>query len=150
MKEGSKPEEVREWYDFGAIASIHTMSPSFPEISKLPDWISKAVYDSWQNNPLLKRGDILELKYISATPEIAEKGSHPVFHFMKLQRPDMAAYNRVKSAIGEAPLVSFIHEDDISTRRAWGMWVCLTEMDKVKYPFKIFSVGPGERLEGGG
>ncbi|KAL0339275.1 UNVERIFIED_CONTAM: hypothetical protein Sangu_1449600 [Sesamum angustifolium] len=30
-------------------------------------------------------------------------------------------------------------EDDISTRRAWGLWVCLTEMDKVKYSFKIFS-----------
>ncbi|KAK4388423.1 putative pectinesterase/pectinesterase inhibitor 28, partial [Sesamum angolense] len=38
-----------------------------------------------------------------------------------------------------APLVSAISEDDISTRRAWGLWVCLTEMDKVKYPFKIFS-----------
>ncbi|KAL0287177.1 UNVERIFIED_CONTAM: movement protein [Sesamum angustifolium] len=55
MMEGSKPEEVREWYEFGALASIHTMSPSFPEISKLPDWISGAVYDSWQNNPHLKR-----------------------------------------------------------------------------------------------
>ncbi|KAL0318285.1 UNVERIFIED_CONTAM: hypothetical protein Sangu_1984700 [Sesamum angustifolium] len=40
MMEGSKPEEVREWYEFGALASVHTMSPSFPKISKLPDWIS--------------------------------------------------------------------------------------------------------------
>ncbi|KAK4404721.1 putative enzymatic polyprotein [Sesamum angolense] len=39
----------------------------------------------------------------------------------------------------KTPLVSAISEDDISTRRAWGLWVCLTEMDKVKYPFKIFS-----------
>ncbi|KAL0448311.1 UNVERIFIED_CONTAM: hypothetical protein Slati_1387500 [Sesamum latifolium] len=38
----------------------------------------------------------------------------------------------------EAPLVSAISEDDISTRRVWGLWVCLTEMDKVKYPFEIF------------
>ncbi|KAL0292919.1 UNVERIFIED_CONTAM: putative enzymatic polyprotein, partial [Sesamum radiatum] len=37
MLEGSKPEDVREWYDFGALASVHTMSPSFPEISKLPE-----------------------------------------------------------------------------------------------------------------
>ncbi|KAL0303618.1 UNVERIFIED_CONTAM: hypothetical protein Sradi_6229900 [Sesamum radiatum] len=45
MIEGSKPEEVREWYDFGALASVHTMSPSFPKISKLPECISGAVYD---------------------------------------------------------------------------------------------------------
>ena len=51
----------------------------------------------------------------------------------------MAAYARIKVATNEAPLVSTINEDDISTRRAWGMWVCLTEMDKVKYPFKIFT-----------
>ncbi|KAL2252806.1 UNVERIFIED_CONTAM: hypothetical protein Sindi_0075300 [Sesamum indicum] len=51
MLEGSKPEDVREWYDFGALASVHTMSPSFPEISKLPEWISGAVFESWQNNP---------------------------------------------------------------------------------------------------
>ncbi|KAL0462541.1 UNVERIFIED_CONTAM: hypothetical protein Slati_0141700 [Sesamum latifolium] len=51
MLEGSKPEDVREWYDFRALASVHTMSPSFLKISKLPEWISGAVYDSWQNNP---------------------------------------------------------------------------------------------------
>ncbi|KAL0292477.1 UNVERIFIED_CONTAM: movement protein [Sesamum calycinum] len=55
------------------------------------------------------------------------------------QRPDMVAFNRIKAASEEAPLVSAISEDDISTRRAWGLWVYLTEMDKVKYPFKIFS-----------
>ncbi|KAK4392624.1 hypothetical protein Sango_2040200 [Sesamum angolense] len=139
MMEGSKPEEVREWYEFGALASVHTMSPSFPKISKLSEWISGAVYDSWQNNPHLKRGDILELKFISAAPEMAGKGSHPAFHFIKLQRPDMVAFNRIKATTEAAPLVSAISEDDISTRRAWGLWVCLTEMDKVKYPFKIFS-----------
>ncbi|KAK4404159.1 hypothetical protein Sango_0784500 [Sesamum angolense] len=138
MMEGSKPEEVREWYEFGALASVHTMSPSVPEISKLPEWISGAVYGSWQNNPHLKRGDILELKFISAAPEMAGKGSHPAFHFIKLQRPDMVAFNRIKATTKKL-LVSAISEDDISTRRAWGLWVCLTEMDKVKYPFKIFS-----------
>ncbi|KAK4407362.1 putative enzymatic polyprotein [Sesamum angolense] len=136
IMEGTKHEEVREWYEFGALASVHTMSPSFPEISKLPEWISGAVYDSWQNNPHLKRGDILELKFISAAPEMAGKGSHPAFHFIKLQRPDMVAFNRIKATTEEAPLVSAFSEDDISTRRAWGLWVCLTEMDKVKYPFK--------------
>ncbi|KAL0300184.1 UNVERIFIED_CONTAM: hypothetical protein Sangu_3135100 [Sesamum angustifolium] len=139
MLEGSKPEEAREWYEFGALASVHTMSPSFLKISKLPEWISGAVYDSRKNNSHLKRRDILELKFISATPETAGKGSHPTFHFIKLQRPYMVTFNRIKVASEEAPLVSSISEDDISTRRAWGLWVCLTEMDKVKYPFKIFS-----------
>ncbi|KAL0285594.1 UNVERIFIED_CONTAM: Enzymatic polyprotein [Sesamum calycinum] len=54
MLEGSNPEDVKKWYEFEALASVHTMSPSFPEISKLPEWISGAVYDSWQNNPHLK------------------------------------------------------------------------------------------------
>ncbi|KAL0300410.1 UNVERIFIED_CONTAM: hypothetical protein Sangu_3121900 [Sesamum angustifolium] len=49
------------------------------------------------------------------------------------------SFYRIKAASEEAPLVSAITEDDISTRRAWVLWVCLTEMDKVKYPFKIFS-----------
>ncbi|KAL0410850.1 UNVERIFIED_CONTAM: movement protein [Sesamum latifolium] len=137
MLERSKPEDVREWYDFGALTSVHTMSPSFPKISKLSEWISGAVYDSWQNNPHLKRGDILELKFISAAPETARKGSHPAFHFIKLQRPDMVAFNKIKVAIGEAPLVSVISEDDISTRRAWGLWVCLTEMDKFKKKYRV-------------
>ncbi|KAL0359871.1 UNVERIFIED_CONTAM: hypothetical protein Sangu_0836500 [Sesamum angustifolium] len=51
----------------------------------------------------------------------------------------MVAFNKIKAASGEAPLVSAINEDDSSTRRAWVLWVCLTEIDKVKYPFKNFS-----------
>ncbi|KAL0449092.1 UNVERIFIED_CONTAM: hypothetical protein Slati_1465600 [Sesamum latifolium] len=42
-------------------------------------------------------------------------------------------------AIASLPLEKLESEDDISTRRAWGLWICLTEMDKVKSPFKIFS-----------
>ena len=71
--------------------------------------------------PHLKRGDILEIKFVSVAPETAGKGSHPAFHFMKLQRPDMVAFNKIKAASGEAPLVSAISEDSISTRRAWGL-----------------------------
>ncbi|KAK4390247.1 hypothetical protein Sango_2088000 [Sesamum angolense] len=37
IMEGSKPEEVREWYEFAALASVHTMSPSFLKISTLPE-----------------------------------------------------------------------------------------------------------------
>lgn len=38
----------------------------------------------------------------------------------------------------ETPLVSSFIEDEISTRRAWGLWVCLTEMDKLKFLFKFY------------
>ncbi|KAL0311541.1 UNVERIFIED_CONTAM: hypothetical protein Sangu_2448800 [Sesamum angustifolium] len=69
--------------------------------------------------------------------ETAGKGLHPVFHFIKLQRPDMVAFNRIKAASEETPLVSAISKDYISTKRAWGLWVCLTKIDKVKYLFKI-------------
>ncbi|KAL0413539.1 UNVERIFIED_CONTAM: movement protein [Sesamum radiatum] len=58
------------------------------------------------------------------------EGSKP--EDVREMRPDMVAFNKIKVATGEAPLVSAISEDDISTRRAWGLWVCLTEMDKVK------------------
>ncbi|KAL0317321.1 UNVERIFIED_CONTAM: hypothetical protein Sangu_2146400 [Sesamum angustifolium] len=51
----------------------------------------------------------------------------------------MVAFNKIKVALEEAPLVSAISEDNIFTRRAWVLWVCLTKMDKVKHPFKIFS-----------
>ncbi|KAL0454841.1 UNVERIFIED_CONTAM: hypothetical protein Slati_0823300 [Sesamum latifolium] len=51
----------------------------------------------------------------------------------------MVAFNEIKAASGEAPLVLAISENDISIRRAWGLWVYLTEMDKIKYPFKILS-----------
>ncbi|KAL0301654.1 UNVERIFIED_CONTAM: hypothetical protein Sradi_6442200 [Sesamum radiatum] len=83
--------------------------------------------------------DIVELRFTSAALKIAGKGSHPAFLFIKLQRPDTIAFNKIKVATREAPLVSSISEDDISTRRARGLWVCLTEMDKVRYLFKIFS-----------
>ncbi|KAL8552702.1 hypothetical protein ACS0TY_001404 [Phlomoides rotata] len=35
-------------------------------------------------------------------------------------------------------LVVNLTKDEISTRRAWEVWVYLIEMDKVKYPFKIY------------
>ncbi|KAL2252045.1 UNVERIFIED_CONTAM: hypothetical protein Sindi_2326800, partial [Sesamum indicum] len=127
MLERSKPEE------FILCHRVFRNSQNFRS------GLVRAVFDSWQNNPHLKRGDVLEIKFVSVAPETADKGSHPGFHFMKLQRPNMVAFNKIKTASREAPLVSAISEDSISTRRAWGLWVCLTEMDKVKYPFNIFS-----------
>ncbi|KAL8519617.1 hypothetical protein ACS0TY_010520 [Phlomoides rotata] len=57
---------------------------------------------------------------------------------MKLQRPDKKVFTYIKEQETKPTLVVNLTEDGISTKRAWGVWVCLTEMDKVKYPFKIY------------
>ena len=44
----------------------------------------------------------------------------------------------IKASSEDIPLIAAVTEDQITTRRAWGFWVCLTEMDKVKFPFKFF------------
>ncbi|KAL0352452.1 UNVERIFIED_CONTAM: Enzymatic polyprotein [Sesamum calycinum] len=38
------------------------------------------------------------------------------------KRPYMIAFNKIKAALGEVSLVLAISEDDISTKRAWGLW----------------------------
>lgn len=132
---GAKPQEVREWYDFGALASVYIMAPSFNEIKNLPKWINDEVFGVWANNNSLKRGDVLELYFISAAPEPPGKGNHNAFHFIKLRRPDLQSLNRIKENEGLSVVGTFT-EERISFRRAWGLWVCLTEMEKVKYKFK--------------
>ncbi|KAL8524681.1 hypothetical protein ACS0TY_014328 [Phlomoides rotata] len=57
---------------------------------------------------------------------------------MKLQRPDRRAFSYIKEQETKPELVIDLTEYEISTRRACGIWVCLTEMDKVKYLFKIY------------
>ncbi|KAL8543543.1 hypothetical protein ACS0TY_004192 [Phlomoides rotata] len=57
---------------------------------------------------------------------------------MKLQRQDKKVFTYIKEQETEPVLVVNLTEDEISTRRAWEIWVCLTKMDKVKYPFKIY------------
>ncbi|KAL8501623.1 hypothetical protein ACS0TY_020946 [Phlomoides rotata] len=73
-----------------------------------------------------------------ASEDMANAIQYPSFHFMKLQRPDQRASIYIKTQETRPALVVNLTEDEVSTRRAWGVWVCLTEMDKVKYPFKIY------------
>ncbi|KAL8460441.1 hypothetical protein ACS0TY_032107 [Phlomoides rotata] len=39
------PNDVRRWYNFGALAPICTIALGFREISELPDWVLNAVLD---------------------------------------------------------------------------------------------------------
>ena len=66
--QGSNPEEIREWYDFGSIATIYLTSPDFPEITRLPAWICEGVMDNFANNSLIKIDDTLALDFFSVSP----------------------------------------------------------------------------------
>ncbi|KAL8503316.1 hypothetical protein ACS0TY_022163 [Phlomoides rotata] len=41
---GAGPNDVRRWYNFRALASIRTITPSFREISELPDWNNQPLH----------------------------------------------------------------------------------------------------------
>ena len=51
--QGSNPEEIHDWYDFGSIATIYMTSANFPEIERLPRWIKEGVKDNFENNPMI-------------------------------------------------------------------------------------------------
>ncbi|KAL8483689.1 hypothetical protein ACS0TY_026391 [Phlomoides rotata] len=109
------------------------------ESSTTVSWVFNAVYESWHNTPHLKRGEELEIKFITvASEDTTNEIKYPSFHPMKLQRPDKKAFTYIKEQETKPAHVVNLTEDEISTRRGWGVWVCLTEMDKVKYPFKIY------------
>ncbi|KAL8554900.1 hypothetical protein ACS0TY_002904 [Phlomoides rotata] len=83
-------------------------------------WVLNAVVESWHNNPHLKRDDELEIK------------------------PDKKAFTYIKEQETKPELVVNLTEDELCIRRAWGVWVCLTKMDKVKYPFNIYQNSANE------
>ncbi|KAK4405014.1 hypothetical protein Sango_0870000 [Sesamum angolense] len=144
MLEGSKPKEVRELYDCGDLASVHTISSSFQKISKLSEWISGGVYDLWQNISHLKRGDTLEIKFVSAAPKTTGKGSHPTLYFIKLQRQDIVAFNKIKATSREVLLVSIICKDDIFTKRTWVTVLCPSRIAVVTDTSKSESVSTSQ------
>ncbi|KAL8496729.1 hypothetical protein ACS0TY_020413 [Phlomoides rotata] len=116
---GAHPVTVNRWYKFGSLASIITIAPSFREISELPNWVCNAVQESWHNNPHLKRGDELEIKFITiASEDMTNSIRYPSFHFMKLQRPDHRSANYIKHQETKSELVINLTEDKVTTRRA--------------------------------
>ncbi|KAL8456862.1 hypothetical protein ACS0TY_034916 [Phlomoides rotata] len=111
------PNNVRRWYNFRGLASICTVTPSFQEISGLPDWVVNAVQESWSHNPHLKRGKELEIKFITTISEDTTNSiRYPSFHFMKLQRPDKRAFTYIKELETKTELVIDLTKDEISTR----------------------------------
>ena len=84
--QGANPVQVRDWYNFGSIATIYMSTPNFSEIEKLPEWIKDCVKDNFGNNPMIKINDTLELDFFSASPDFDESQNCPVWHFIKMRK----------------------------------------------------------------
>ena len=76
--QGANPKEMRDWYDFGSIATIHMTSPDFPKIERLPEWIKEGVKDNFGNNPMIKINDVIALDFFCASPDFDENQTYPV------------------------------------------------------------------------
>ncbi|KAL8549295.1 hypothetical protein ACS0TY_008228 [Phlomoides rotata] len=65
--------------------------------TNVADWVLNAVVESWHNNPHIKRGGELEIKFITvASEDMTNTIQYLSFHFMKLQRPDQRASTYIK------------------------------------------------------
>ena len=74
--QGENPEEIRDWYDFGSIATIYMTSPNFLEIEIFLGWIKAAVKDNFGNNPMIKINDVIALDFFSASPDFDENQTY--------------------------------------------------------------------------
>ncbi|KAL5755173.1 hypothetical protein ACOSP7_023393 [Xanthoceras sorbifolium] len=80
----SPPEEIRYWFDFGALNSIYTNPPDFAEISLLPKWIQQGVKDCYIYNLTMTPKDIIVLKFLSAGPDFHKDERYPAYHFIQI------------------------------------------------------------------
>ena len=82
--QGSNPEEICDWYDFGSIAIIYMTSPNFLEIEILSRWIKKCVKDNFENNSMIKMNNVIALDFFNASPDFDENQTYPVWYFIKM------------------------------------------------------------------
>lgn len=123
----SPPEEIRYWYDFGAINSIHLTSPYFREISLLPQWIKDGVKNCFLNNPTISLKDIMVLKFLSAGPGFYKEDRYPAFHFMQVGKSESISIS-IPDVKNKKEFIKF-DEKDIHYRRAIGIRVILQGME---------------------
>ena len=139
--QGADPEEIRDWYDFGSIATIYLTTPDFPEIYNLPGWIKEGVKDNFENNSLISINNTLALDFFSASPDFENNQRFPVWHFI-----------RMRKVIQERNMISNIkkifkpfNEENIHYRRGLGLIVIKRQMESaLKRPFR--SYGKPDRL----
>ena len=139
--QGSKPEEIREWYDFGSLATIYLTTPDFSEIERLPAWIREGVMDNFANNSLIRMDDTLALDFFSASPDFENEHRFPVWHFIRMRK---VSHERNMISNTKKIFKSF-SEDNVHYRRRLGLIVVLRQMESaLKRPFR--SYGKPDRL----
>ena len=139
--QGSNPEEIREWYDFGSIATIYLTSPDFPEITRLSAWICEGVIDNFANNSLIRIDDTLALDFFSASPDFEHDQRFPVWHFIRMRK----VYHERNMISNTKKIFKSLSEDNIHYKRGLGMIVVLRQMESaLKRPFR--SYGKPDRL----
>ncbi|KAL5744001.1 hypothetical protein ACOSQ2_027117 [Xanthoceras sorbifolium] len=121
----SSPEEIRFWFDFGALNSIYTNPPEFAEISQLPKWIYQGVKDCYIHNPTMTPKDILVLKFLSAGPDFHKEERYPAYHFIQIAKADSFSITAQKL---RKELPKF-EEKDIHYRRAIGIRIVLQGLE---------------------
>ena len=134
--QGSNPDEIREWYDFGSIATIYLTSPDFPEISRLPAWICEGVMDNFANNSMIKINDTLELDFFSASLDFEQDKRFPVWHFIRIRK----VFHERNTISNTKKICKSLSEDNIHYRRGLGLIVVLRQMESaLKRPFRSYN-----------
>ena len=128
--QGADPEEIRDWYDFGSIATIYLTTPDFPEIYNLPGWIKEGVKDNFENNSLITINDTIALDFFNGSPDFEYNQRFPVWHFI-----------RMRKVIQERNMISNtfkpFNEENIHYRRGLGLIVVKRQMESaLKRPFR--------------
>ena len=139
--QGSNPEEIRDWYDFGNITTIYLTTPYFSEIARLPGWIREGVLDNFANNSLIKIDDTLALDFLSASPDFENEQRFPVWHFIRMRKV-IQERNMISNS---NKIYKSFSEDNIHYRRGLGMIFVKRQMESaLKRPFR--SYGKPDRL----
>ena len=133
--QGSNPDEIRDWYDFGSIATIYLTTPDFPKITRLPGWIREDVLDNFANNSLIRIDDTLALDFFSASPDFENEQRFPVWHFIRMQKVTQER-NMISNT---KKIYRPFTEDNVHYRRGLGMIVVKRKMESaLKRPFRSY------------
>ena len=123
--QGSNPEEIREWYDFGSIATIYLTTPDFPEIKRLPGWIKDDVQDNFGNNSLIKIDETLALNFFSASPDFDESQTYPVWHLIQMRK----VVNERNMISDTKKIFRSFTEDNVHYRQGLGLIIVKRQME---------------------
>ena len=138
--QGCNPDEIRYWYEFGAVNSVYLTPPNFPEISKMPMWLQSSLKECYRNNPMINYKDQLILKFLSAGPDFHEEYRYPAYHFIQLVK---AEDKERKIETFRKPFHGFYLEG-IRIRRSIGLRIILQAMETtLKRDFRTYG---GESL----